>query len=116
MERYNGDYSCTTQQHERISAGRFHARRTSFTNAHVTFCLLNRIGNGKRRTRVRFNLFPFRPMEAANYRQLPFDPFGLVLRSAHSMLNTIASKPFLTSVDKVLTCLLATTTKICTIA
>lgn len=63
-----------------------------------------------------FNLFPFRPMEAANERQLPFDPFGLVLRSAHSMLNTIASKPFLTSVDKVLTCLLATTTKICTIA
>ena len=63
-----------------------------------------------------FNLFPFRPMEAASKRQLPFDPFGLVLRSAHSMLNTIASKPFLTSVDKVLTCLLATTTKICTIA
>lgn len=63
-----------------------------------------------------FNLFPFRPMEVANDRQLPFDPFGLVLRSAHSMLNTIASKPFLTSVDKVLTCLLATTTKICTIA
>jgi len=55
-------------------------------------------------------------MEAATVRQLPFDPFGLVLRSAHSMLNTIASKPFLTSVDKVLTCLLATTTKICTIA
>lgn len=63
-----------------------------------------------------FNLFPFWPMEAAMVRQLPFDPFGLVLRSAHSMLNTIASKPFLTSVDKVLTCLLATTTKICTIA
>jgi len=63
-----------------------------------------------------FNLFPFWPMEAATVRQLPFDPFGLVLRSAHSMLNTIASKPFLTSVDKVLTCLLATTTKICTIA
>jgi len=55
-------------------------------------------------------------MEVARIRQPPFDPFGLVLRSAHSMLNTIASKPFLTSVDKVLTCLLATTTKICTIA
>jgi len=42
------------------------------------------------------------------------DQFGLVLRSAHSMLNTIALKPFLTSAVKVLTWLLATTTKICT--
>jgi hypothetical protein len=53
MERYNGGFSGTTQQHERIPAGRFHARRTSFTDAHVTSGLLNRIGNGKRRTRVR---------------------------------------------------------------
>jgi len=30
----------------------------------------------------------------------PFDPFGPVLRSTHSMLTAIASKPFLTSVDK----------------
>jgi len=44
----------------------------------------------------------------------PFDLFGLVLRSTHSMLTTIALKAFLTSVVKVLTWLLATTTKICT--
>ena len=53
MERCNGGYLGTTQQHERIPAGRFHARRTSFTDSHVTSGLLNRIGNGKRRTGVR---------------------------------------------------------------
>jgi len=43
-----------------------------------------------------------------------FDQFGLALRSTHSMLITIASKTFLTSVVKILTWLFATTTKICT--
>jgi len=61
-----------------------------------------------------FNLFPFQPIEKTNFKFSPIDLFGLVLRSTHSMLNTIALKTFLTSAIKVLTWLLATTTKICT--
>lgn len=62
-----------------------------------------------------FNLFPFQPPEGINWITFPlFDLLGLVLRSTHSMLNTIALKPFLTSAIKFLTWLLATATKICT--
>ena len=45
-------YSCTTLQRKRIPAGRFRARGTSFANTHMTSGPLNRIGNGKHRTRV----------------------------------------------------------------
>jgi len=60
------------------------------------------------------NLFPFQPAERPYKRTFLIDPLGLVLRSANSMLTTIALKPFLTSVIKGLAWLLATTTKICT--
>jgi hypothetical protein len=62
-----------------------------------------------------FNLFPFQPLGKDSYlKSPPIDQFGLVLRSTYSMLIAIALKPFLTSAVKVLTWLLATTTKICT--
>ena len=67
MERYNGGYSGTTQQHVWIPAGRLHARGTSFTNAHVTSGPLNRIGNRKRETRV----LPIHPD-----REKKVHPFG----------------------------------------
>jgi len=64
-----------------------------------------------------FNLFPFQVSGAILHVQfLLIDLFGLLLRPTYSMLNTIASKTFLTSAIKILTWLLATTTKICTIA
>ena len=63
-----------------------------------------------------FNLFPFQPSGICTFyiQYFLIDPFGLVLRSTHSWINTIARKPFLTSAVKVLTWLFATTTKICT--
>jgi len=62
-----------------------------------------------------FNLFPFQPLEKdITKKSSPIDQFGLVLRSTYSMLIAIALKTFLTSAVKVLTWLLATTTKICT--
>ena len=67
MERYNGGYSGTTQQHVWIPAGRLQSRGTSFTNAHVTSGPLNRIGNRKRETRV----LPIHPD-----REKKVHPFG----------------------------------------
>jgi len=47
--------------------------------------------------------------------QAHFNPAGLVLGPAHSTLNTIASKPLISSEEKSSTSLVATSTKICTI-
>ncbi len=49
------------------------------------------------------NLFPFQTSEKMTVLFFLIDPYGLLLRSTNSMLTTIALKPFLTSVIKVLT-------------